>query len=286
MADEARHVLVTGATHGIGLEAAVALAARGFRVSIAGRDAARLQAAADEVRTRGGAAEVGVYRADFSDLGSVRAMAAEVRDRGGPLHVLLNNAGTVTGERTLTVDGHETIFAVNHLAPFLLTRLLLDRLRASAPARVVNVSSESHQRGTMDLDDPGYARGGWNTLRAYERSKLANVLFTRALARRLDGSGVTTTVVHPGRIATNIWSHTPWFVRPFLKLWKVAMLTPAQGAEPLVHLAAAPETAALSGVYFDRLTPVDPAPLGRDEALAERLWEASERWVGLDRESA
>ena len=275
-----RRVLVTGATHGIGLEAAVALAARGFAVGIAGRDAGRLAAAAEVVRARGGASEVRVYRGDFASLASVAAMADQVR-ADGPLHVLINNAGTVSGARTVTADGHESILAVNHLAPFLLTTRLLDALVASAPARVITVSSESHQRGTIDLDDIGFARGGWNTLRAYERSKLANVLFTRALARRLAGTGVQAVSVHPGRVATNIWSHTPWFVRPLLQLWKVAMLTPAEGAAPLVALAVADTLP--DGGYFDRLAHVPPAPLGRDDALAERLWAASERWVGGER---
>lgn len=280
MSDGPKHALVTGATHGIGLEAAVALAARGFRVSIVGRDDARLAAAAQRIR-RAGAPEVGTFRADFASLQSVRALADELLATGAPLHVLLNNAGTVTDTRTVTVDGHETTFAVNHLAPFLLTTRLLDRLRASAPARIVNVSSESHERGTMDTDDPGYTNGGWNTLRAYERSKLANVLFTRALARRLEGSGVTANAVHPGRVATNIWSHTPWFVRPFVSLWKSFMLTPEQGARPLVRLAADADVDGVSGAYFHELRRRDPIPLALDDTLAERLWDASERWVAM-----
>lgn len=277
-----RRVVVTGGTNGIGLEAAVQLAKRGAEVSITGRDPAKLAEAARTVAARGGGAIPSTHAGDFASLASVRALADELLRDGRPIHVLLNNAGTVFEARTTTADGFESTFAVNHLAPYLLTRLLLERVVGSAPARIVNVASNSHYRGTMDFADLGFANGGWTTMAAYERSKLANVYFTRSLARRLEGRNVTATAVHPGAVATNIWSHAPRWVRPALKLVaKVVMYSAEQGADPLTRLCAEDDVAGRTGVYFDRMTERWPSRKAQEDDVGERLWAESARMVGL-----
>jgi len=277
-----RYILVTGSTNGIGLEAAVAFAARGARVGVVGRDPARTERVAAEVRTRAGSQAVDSFHADFALQASVRALAADVLARWPRLDVLVNNAGTVSAERTVTPDGIETTFAVNHLGYVLLTELLLDRLRASAPARIVNVSSRGHYRGTMDLEDLGYARGGYAIMRAYCRSKLGNVLYTRHLARRLEGTGVTVNSLHPGGVATNIWTGAPAWAAPILALAKLFMLTPEQGSHPIQYLAASPEVEGKTGLYYHRDHFREPSRLARDEGLGERLQAESARLVGLD----
>jgi NAD(P)-dependent dehydrogenase (short-subunit alcohol dehydrogenase family) len=276
-----RTVVVTGATSGIGLAASVALAALGPELVLVGRDRARLEAAVAAVKARAPGAQVAALRADLSSLAEVRALAGELLARHPHLHVLVNNAGGVSARREVTPDGLERTFAVNHLAPYLLTRLLLDRLRASAPARIVNVASIAHRNAALDFDDLQLTRD-YAVMRAYGRSKLANVLFTRELARRLAGTGVTVNSLHPGAVATRIWSRAPWLFRPLLAVAKRFMLTPEQGAATLVHLAASAEVERLTGAYFEGGRAVDPSAAARDEAAARRLWEESARLVGLD----
>ena len=173
--------------------------------------------------------------------------------------MLVNNAGTVHARRTVTDDGIEATFQVNHLGGFLLTELLKTRLVCSAPARVVITSSVGHLRGTLDLDDVGFERGGYSVMNAYARSKLANVLYARSLAAELASSGVTVNAVHPGSVATDIWSGAPWFARPILALAKLRMLSPADGGRALTHLAVSPEVEGVTGEYFDRFTPRPPS---------------------------
>ncbi len=274
-------VLITGSTAGIGLEAAVALARVGARVLIVGRDPRRTDAAVTTIRTRAGV-EVQSYLCDFSSQADIRRFADELRRDHARLDVLLNNVGGVNERRTLTVDGIETTFATNHLAPFLLTNLLLDLIVRSAPARVVTVSSIGHRQGTLDFADLGFERG-YGILKAYSRSKLANVLFANELARRLAGRGVTSNSVHPGSIATDIWSDVPWWAKPIVALFlRPSFLTPEQGAAPLVHLAVNPALDDVTGQYFDRFDAVAPQPLAQDEALARRLWDVSAAFVHLD----
>ncbi len=276
-----KSILVTGATSGIGLEASVALARAGAQVTMVGRDAQRTAAALADVRQRSASGAVESMLCDFSSQASIRTLAADWLARHEKLDVLVNNAGTVSEKRTLTADGIETTFAVNHLGYFLLTNLLLDRIVASAPARIVIVASTGHFRGTVDFDDLGYARG-YRIMKAYARSKLANVLMTRELARRLQGKGVTVNALHPGGVATNIWSVAPRWAQPVLALAKLFMLSPAEGAQTIVYLAASPEVEGKTGLYFEKNWPKAPSRLAQDDALAERLWTESARLVKLE----
>ena len=275
-------VLVTGATSGIGLEASVALARQGARVIMVGRNQAKTEAARADVASRSGSKEVSYLLADFASQASVRALANAVRSQADRLDVLVNNAGGVNKARTVTADGIETTFAVNHLGYFLLTNLLLDLVVKSAPARVVTVASVGHRRGTLDFEDLGFERGGYSIMRAYSRSKLANILFANELARRLAGSGVTSNSLHPGSVDTNIWSGAPLWAKPIIQvLLRPFFISAEKGGERIVQLAASPELEGVTGKYFEDGKVVDPAPLARDASLATRLWDVSARMVGL-----
>lgn len=278
-------VLITGGTSGIGLESAAVLASQGARVIIVGRDAGRVSRALDVIEARSGALQRGdrqrpaSYVCDFASLKAVDQLADAVLQDVPALHVLINNAGSVFATRTLTPDGYEATFAVNHLAPFLLTQRLLPRLSESAPARIVTVASGRHVKGTLDFNDLGFERG-YQILRAYARSKLANVLFATEQARRLSGTHVTSNSVHPGRVATNIWSGAPTWAKPIIKYWlRRTFITVAEGAAPVVALATRPDLAAITGRYFDRLDLCEPAPAAQDVEMATHLWRESERLV-------
>lgn len=281
--------VVTGATDGLGLETAVALARAGARVMMIGRSSTKTAAALSDVRRRsgaegraGGGGAVESLLCDLSSQASIRRLAGEILARCPRLEILVNNAGTVSVERQLTADGIERTFAVNHLGYYLLTRLVYDRIVASAPARIVNVASHEHYRGTLDLDDLGFERG-YQILKAYARSKLGNVLFTRELAKRLEGTGVTVNALHPGGVATNIWSGAPTWTRPFFAIAKrLFMISPEQGASRITFLAASPEVEGTTGLYFEENRPTLPSPLARDDALAARLWKESARLVHLE----
>jgi len=276
-----KRVLVTGATSGIGLEAARSLAKQGAKVVMVGRDAAKTARCLEEVRAAASGAEVTSLLCDFSRQAEVRRLADEVLRRFDRLDVLVNNAGTVFKDRTVTEDGIEATFAVNHLGYFLLTQLLLDRIVRSAPARIVNVASVGHRRGTMDFDDLGFERG-YQIMKAYGRSKLGNVLYTRLLAQKLAGTGVTVNSLHPGAVATNIWSGAPGWAQPLLWLMgKFAFISAEEGGQRIVQLVMSPELSGVTGQYFENGKPVDPAPLARDDAVARRLWQESERLTGL-----
>jgi NAD(P)-dependent dehydrogenase (short-subunit alcohol dehydrogenase family) len=273
-------VLITGATSGIGLEAAVALATLGARPILVGRDRARTAAAVATVRTRAGV-EAMSYLCDVSSQADIRRLADAVRSEHSQLHVLINNAGGVNKRRGLTADGIERTFATNHLGSFLLTNLLLDLLKRSAPARVITVSSISHRRGTMDFDDLGFERGYW-IMRAYSRSKLANVLFANELARRLAGTGVTSNSLHPGRVATNIWTGAPLWTRPYIYFWlRPTFISSETGGQTIVHLAASRELEDVSGQYLEKNVAVTPAPPAQDVQLARRLWDVSAKLTNL-----
>jgi NAD(P)-dependent dehydrogenase (short-subunit alcohol dehydrogenase family) len=276
--------LITGATSGIGLAAARQIAAKGGTVVLAGRTAATCTAAGTSVGaySRAGAAAVDWLAADLAVQDEVRALAAEFRQRYDRLDVLVNNAGTMVRNRTLTAEGVELTLAVNHLAPFLLTNLLGDLLAGSAPSRVVTVTSVAHERGRLDFGDMRMDRG-YLPFRAYARSKLANLLFTYELARRLGGSGVTANAVNPGLVRTGLgkgngplrdlaWQLT--HVR-----YRSVSLTADQGADSVSYLAGSSAVEALSGKYFSERRPVDSSSASRDVAAAERLWSLSDQWT-------
>jgi NAD(P)-dependent dehydrogenase (short-subunit alcohol dehydrogenase family) len=275
-------IVITGASDGIGLEAACQLAAQGHHLVMIGRTPAKLQAAVKRVRHESPDAPVDSFLCDFASLDDVRGLAHDLRAAYPRIDVLVDNGGTVFDKRTVTEDGFEATFQVNHLAGFLLTELLLDRIVASAPARIVITASAGHYGGTMDFDDLGFEHG-YTIMRAYNRSKLANVLYTRDLARRLDGTGVTVNTLHPGAVATNIWSGAPWYARPVLEVGKrLFMVKPETGGERLAHLATGPEVEGRTGGYYQQNELKDPAKLAQDVAVATRLVEVSRRMVELD----
>jgi NAD(P)-dependent dehydrogenase (short-subunit alcohol dehydrogenase family) len=273
-------VLVTGATSGIGRATALGLATMGAQVAITGRDRGRTENAAREISAAGGM-NVEVFVADLSSQAQVRRLASEVLESLPRIDVLINNAGGYWSSRHVTADGLERTFALNHLAPFLLTNLLLDRLELYAPARVVTVASNAHATGRIDFDDLqgelSYSGG-----RAYSQSKLANVLFTYQLARRLRGSAVTANALHPGVVRTSFGAEDPARVQRLLvPLLRPVMKSPAKGAATSIHLASAVELEQVSGRYFANRRPTRSSTRSYDQAVAARLWEASADLVGL-----
>jgi retinol dehydrogenase-14 len=272
-------VLVTGATGGIGKATAAGLAALGARVGITGRDRTRADAAAADIRAAGGPG-VDVFVADMSSQREVRRLAAEVLDAYPRLDVLVNNVGGSWAHRHTTVDGLEHTFAVNHLAPFLLTNLVIERLKASAPARVVTVSSGAHTTGRIDFDDLQGERA-YSVQRAYSQSKLANVMFTYELARRLDGTGVTATVLHPGVVRTGFGAEDRGPMNRLAVLARPFMKRPERGATTSIYLAADPSVEGVTGRYFVGRSPRPSSKPSYDTAAAGRLWRISADLVGL-----
>lgn len=269
-----RVCLITGATSGIGRATALALAQQGAELVLLCRDRGKGGETAAAARAAGAGA-VDLLLADLGRQAEVRRAAAEFLASGRPLHVLINNAGVVNLQRTLTPDGIEATFAVNHLAYFLLTTLLLDRLRASAPARIVNVASEAHKLGTLDFADLQNERR-YRVMNVYGQSKLANILFTAELARRLEGSGVTANSLHPGAVATGLGTNNGVWARGFIRLLRPFFRTPDDGAATSIYLATSPAVAGVSGRYFANCREKRPAAPARDPAAARRLWEISE----------
>jgi NAD(P)-dependent dehydrogenase (short-subunit alcohol dehydrogenase family) len=277
---QGKTVIVTGATSGIGFAAAEALVRRGARLILVGRDQQRGAAALERLRAVIPSAEVSIRYADLLRLSEVRRLAEELAELPR-IDVLVNNAGAFFDRHALTEDGIERTFALNHMAYFLLTYLLLDRLKASAPARIVNVASGAHRRGSLDFGDLEGRRSGagWP---AYCRSKLANVLFTTELARRLAGSGVTANALHPGFVASRFGDETGLRTRLLLGFAKrIAAISPERGAETILYLAAAPKLEGISGDYFEDCREAQPSAAARDMIAARRLWEESERLAGV-----
>lgn len=262
--------VVTGASSGIGLELARGLLKQGATVALVGRSAARLEATRAALR-----GDAPVFVADFAKLADVRALAAALTARFPRIDVLVNNAGLAMWRRTLTADGFETTFQVNHLAPFLLTNLLLPAIGG----RIVTVASNAHKRGRLDFDDLHRARR-YRVYDAYAQSKLANILFTRELARRIAGSGVAATCCHPGVVATRIWE-VNGLLRLLAPLAGRFLLTPAQGADTPLWLATSPDVAGQSGGYYARRQRVEPTDAAQDVRAAARLWAVSAAMVGL-----
>jgi NAD(P)-dependent dehydrogenase (short-subunit alcohol dehydrogenase family) len=270
-------VVITGANAGIGKVAARELARMGATVVMVCRNAARGQVALQEIRRDSGSDRIELLLADLASQADIRRVSAEFRARHARLDVLLNNAGLYCPTRTLTADGIETTFAVNHLGYFLLTHLLLDVLKASPSARIVNVASGAHKRGRIEFDNLQGERR-YSGVMAYSNSKLANILFTRELARRLQGTRVTANCLHPGVVATNIFHNTPrlinWLVQTFA-------MGPEAGARTSVYLASSPEVEGVTGKYFYRQREKMPRPAALDDAVARRLWALSEQLSGV-----
>ncbi len=270
--------LVTGATSGIGRAVANLLARRGATVWAVGRDADRTCATAREISAATNARVLPAI-ADFARLDDVRRLASEVLDRSDRLDVLVHNAGVVSRERKVSADGYELHLAVNHLAPFLLTHLLRERLTAGPPARVVTVSSIGHARGVIDFEDL-QSEHNYDFRRAYYQSKLANVLFALALARRLNGTPVTSNTLHPGIVQTRL-SHT-YMGNPVFRFFESFIsVSPERAADHVVRLAADPELAGQTGAYYRSDRRTEPVAQARDEALQERLWTVSAQLTGV-----
>jgi retinol dehydrogenase-12 len=270
--------VVTGATSGIGKAAATALAGMGATVVLVGRDRGRTEAAAARIGAVSSSPPK-VETADLASMEQVRGLAGRLASLQR-IDVLINNAGLVLRQRRVTTDGFEHVFAVNHLAPFLLTNLLLPNLTASAPARVITVASNAHTAARLDLSDPHLERG-WDSWRSYANSKLANILFTRELARRLEGTGVTANCAHPGVVRTRFGRDASPLMTIGITIGRPFMLSPRRGADTIVYLASSPGVAGQTGGYYVKRKRREPSAAGRDDAAARELWEISENLTGL-----
>jgi NAD(P)-dependent dehydrogenase (short-subunit alcohol dehydrogenase family) len=281
---EGKTVIVTGGNSGIGKAAAIALAGAGARVVITARNEQRGQAAATDIAAASGSDSVELSVFDLADLVSVRAGAADLLARCPRIDVLCNNAGLILSERSLSADGYESTFATNHLGPFLLTELLLERLKESAPSRIVNVASTAHNfaRRGMVFDDL-MAERSYKPMEVYGRTKLANMLFTTELAKRLAGTGVTANSLHPGSVNTgyardgDTTGLMAWGVKVYARL--PISLTPEQGARTSVYLCSSPEVEGVTARYFAKCKEKTPSANARDEAAAARLWTVSEELI-------
>jgi NAD(P)-dependent dehydrogenase (short-subunit alcohol dehydrogenase family) len=275
--------IVTGSNTGIGKETARGLAARGATVILACRDMTKAQAARDDIARTTSRDDVKAMALDLGSKASIRAFVERFEAAHPRLDILVNNAGVWTTSRKTTADGFESTFGVNHLGTFLLTRELLPLLEASAPSRIVILSSALHYRGKMDWDDLQFERRKYSGTAAYNQSKLANVLFTLALARRLESKGVTVNAVHPGVVATELTRDYP---RLLIKLFHLFLLTPEQGAACSLHVAASPDTAATTGQYFEKSKTKPPLRAAQDRDAQEKLWSLTERLLKATDEAA
>ena len=272
-----RVALVTGANTGIGRVTARELALQGMHVFVACRSPERTQPLLDEIRAVAPAAKVEWLALDLADFGSVRHCAQTFLERGLPLNLLVNNAG-IAAARGLTKDGFELAFGINHMGHFLLTQLLLERIKTSAPARIVTVASRAHYRASgIDFEAVRQTSKTLTGLAEYQVSKLANVLFSAELARRLQGSGVTTYALHPGVVATDVWRSVPAPLRGLVKLF---LISPQQGAATTLHCATSPDLALQTGLYYDQCRSKFPSRMAQDPRLAAELWASSEGWTG------
>ena len=274
-----RICLITGATSGIGKETALGLARQGAHVSIVGRDADRTRATADWIRREARTNQVAFLLADLSSQADVRSLAREFAGGNSRLDVLVNNAGAIFARREMTVDGFERTWALNHLAYFLLTQELIELLKTSGAARIVNVASTMHTGGVIDFGDL-QGEKSYSGIRAYSQSKLANVLFTYALARRLRGTSVTANCLHPGGVATGFGQNRPGALKLLLRLARPFLLTAERGAATSLYLASSPNVEGVSGKYFAKCKPARSSAASYDEALQERLWALSLDQIG------
>jgi len=275
-----RVCVVTGASSGIGKETAKKLAELGATVVIVCRNQKRGEKAMSEIIGAGADAPAELLVADFTSLDAVRAGAKEFLEKHDSLHVLVNNAGGVHVTRSVTADGFETTFQVDYLSHFLLTNLLLGLLKKSAPSRIINVSSASHYRGHLDFDDLQMKKG-YGVMKAYSQAKLAQVLFTYELSRRLEGTGVTVNCLHPGTVATNIWKGSMGPISFLGNISKPFLISPEEGAETPVYLASSPEVEGVTGKYYDHRREKQSSDESYDLLVAKRLWDESEKMTGL-----
>jgi NAD(P)-dependent dehydrogenase (short-subunit alcohol dehydrogenase family) len=272
--------MVTGANAGIGKATALGLANIGATVAMVCRSQERGEAALTEIKEQSSSDHISLLVADLASQGEIRRLAENFKGHHSALHVLVNNAGIIPRRRELTVDGFETQFAVNHLAPFLLTNLLLDILKASAPARIVTVASDMHRGATINFDDL-QSEGSYRPLRVYSRTKLANVLFTYELARRLQGTSITANCLHPGVVATKLLADGMGMPRALRSTTRLIGTKPEKGAETSIYLAASAEVEGISGKYFVKQKAVESSKDSYDENLARRLWQVSAELTGI-----
>jgi NAD(P)-dependent dehydrogenase (short-subunit alcohol dehydrogenase family) len=267
-------IVITGATSGIGQVAALRLAEMGGRIVLVARDEARTA----EMLARLNAVAPGpahrAHLADLSRLAEMKRVGDEIARAEPAIHVLINNAGAIFAARTLTADRLEKTFALNHMSYFVLTQLLRDRLAAAGDARIVNTSSGAHRHAKLDLTDLQSAKA-YSGIKAYSRSKLCNILFTRELARRLDGTGITTNCLHPGGVATRFADEAGGLISRIAKIAKRFAISPEEGAKTIVYLAASPHVARTSGRYFYLCRPMSPSQAAADDVAARALWERS-----------
>lgn len=275
--------VITGANSGIGKETALGLAKMGARVVLVCRNAEKGQAALEDIRRDSGSAQLDLLTAEMSSQASVRAVADQIRQKCPRLNVLINNAGAAVPKRTLSADGIEKTLAANHLGAALLTLLLLDLLKASAPSRIVNVSSEAQRRARLDMNDLQFERRKHVGFAAYGQSKVLMNAFTFELARRLAGTGVTVNCLHPGVVATNIWgTNPPLIFKLIIGVMKPFMLDSKRGAQTSLYLASSPEAAEVSGKYFIKCKPAESGPLSRDPAVAAEIWQTTQKMIGMN----
>ena len=268
-------VVATGATSGIGEAVALALAGLGAKIVLVARDRARADATLRKLEAKAPGLDHRVHLADLSSMAETRKAGAAIAESEPRIDVLINNAGALFSDRRVTPEGLELTFALNHMAYFVLTEALREKLIASAPARIVSTSSTAHQGARLDFNDLQSANG-YGGLKAYGRSKLANILFTRELSRRLAGTGVTANCFHPGVVATRFGDSSGGWAASLFPLLRPFFISPEKGADTLVYLASSPAVGTTTGEYFAKRKIVQPSTAARDEAAAKRLWEASE----------
>jgi NAD(P)-dependent dehydrogenase (short-subunit alcohol dehydrogenase family) len=287
---EGKTCLVTGSTSGIGKEIAAGLAKMKANVVLVGRNKAKCQATMEEIwRTASSIvtdkSRISYLLADLSSQASIRQLASEFLDNYESLDVLINNAGVFLSRRFTTVDNIEYTFAVNHLAPFLLTNLLYEKMKASSPSRIITTSSVAHRGARINFDNLQFERGRYNGLEAYRQSKLANILFTKELARRSRGSGVTSNCFHPGGVRTNLVQNNPWYYRLIWTIINPFLVSPKKGAGTAIYLASSSKVAEISGEYFVNRRPIHLSGLADDKDAADRLWKISEELTGHNKEN-
>ncbi len=284
---EGKTCLITGSTSGIGKEIALGLAKMKANVILVGRNKVKCQATTEEIWRKASIAadksRISYLLADLSSQASIHQLANEFLDSYGSLDILVNNAGVFLSRRFTTIDNIEYTFAVNHLAPFLLTNLLFEKMKASSPSRVITTSSVAHRGAYINFDNLQFERGRYNGVEAYRQSKLANILFTKELARRSRGSGVTSNCFHPGGVRTNLVQNNPWYYRLIWATINPFLVSPKKGADTAIYLASSPKVAEISGEYFVNRKPVRLLGLADDYDTAARLWKISEELTGYDK---